>query len=106
MWALVAGIACQSQKQSNRFVVTIKHSSMMNIEGAESQGEKFLTAHEEFKANMSEGILKIDICLYLLVNWPMDDKDLEFRLFEQCYQIAHLPVKLVNFLVLILRQGK
>ena len=26
---------------------------------------------------LSEGVLKIDVCLYLEDNWPMDDEDLE-----------------------------
>ena len=48
------------------------------LKEAEPQGGKCLTAHEEFKANMLfEGVLKIDVCLYLENNWPMDDEDLE-----------------------------
>ena len=48
------------------------------LKEAEPQGEKCLTAHEEFKANMlSEGVLKIDHCLYLEDNWLMENEDLE-----------------------------
>jgi U3 small nucleolar RNA-associated protein 14 len=44
---------------------------------AETQGEKYLTAHADFKTNMlSEGVLKIDVCRYLEDNWPLDDEDL------------------------------
>ena len=42
------------------------------LKEAEPQGGK------RFKANMlSEGVLKIDVCLYLEDNWPMDDKVLD-----------------------------
>ncbi|XP_028412528.1 uncharacterized protein LOC114535412 [Dendronephthya gigantea] len=44
---------------------------------AEAQGERCLTTHSDFKANMlSEGVLKVDVCRYLEDNWPLDDDDL------------------------------
>ena len=48
------------------------------LKEAETQGEKCLTTHADFKANMlSEGVLKIDVCRYLEDNWPLDDEDLD-----------------------------
>ena len=44
---------------------------------AEVQGEKCLTTHANFKANMlSEGVLKIDVCRYFEDNWLLDNDDL------------------------------
>ena len=48
------------------------------LKEAETQGEKCLTTHADFKAKMlSEGVLKIDVCHYLEDNWPLDDEDLD-----------------------------
>lgn len=42
------------------------------LKEAETQGEKCLTTHAEFKANMlSDGVLKIDVCRYLEDNWSL-----------------------------------
>ena len=44
---------------------------------AEVRGEKCLTTHADFKANMlSEVVLKIDIYRYLEDNWLLDNDDL------------------------------
>ena len=48
------------------------------LKEAETQREKCLTTHADFKANMlSEGVLKVDVYRYLEDNWPLDDEDLD-----------------------------
>ena len=48
------------------------------LDQTESQGEKCLTAHSDFKDNtLSESVLKIDVCQYLEENYALDDEELE-----------------------------